>query len=66
VAVVLLPRATGSVDLPGQPKMTLEQLIQSAVAFNPAQSSRARRSSLPSGGKAHASTWTGLVFQVAW
>jgi hypothetical protein len=61
---VVLPRATGWVDLPGQPRMTLEQ-ASNRGAFNPAQSSRARRSCRFLREARRTSSVDGIVFEVA-
>jgi len=61
---VILPRARGTVEIPGQPKMTLEDAIRSGRTQPSAELSGAQQMALPSGGKARMEI-DGLVFQVA-
>ena len=61
---VILPRATGTVEIPGQPKMTLEDAVRSGRTQPCAELSGAQQMALPSGGKARMEI-DGLVFQVA-
>jgi hypothetical protein len=61
---VILPRAKGTVEIPGQPKMTLEDAIRSGRTQPSAELSGAQQMALPSGGKARIEL-DGLVFQVA-
>ena len=61
---VILPRARGTVEIPGQPKMTLEDAVRSGRTQPCAELSGAQQMALPSGGKARMEI-DGLVFQVA-
>jgi hypothetical protein len=61
---VILPRAKGTVEIPGQPKMTLEDAVRSGRTQPSAELSGAQQMALPSGGKARIEL-DGLVFQVA-
>ncbi len=61
---VILPRARGTVEIPGQPKMTLEDAVRSGRVQPCAELSGAYQMALPSGGKARVEV-DGLVFQVA-
>ncbi|MGK4005624.1 AgmX/PglI C-terminal domain-containing protein [Sorangium sp. So ce1036] len=64
VSVVLLPRATGTIEIPGQAKMTLQQAIDTGRAQPSAELSGAYQMALPSGGKAKIEL-DGIAFQVA-
>lgn len=64
VYVVLLPRATGTIELPGQPKMTVQQAIESGKTQPCAELSGAQQMALPSGSKARIEV-DGLIFQVS-
>jgi hypothetical protein len=61
---VILPRARGTVEIPGQPKMTLEEAIRSGRTQPSSELSGAQQMALPPGGKARMEI-DGLVFQVA-
>lgn len=60
---VILPRASGVIELPGQSKMTLEQAIQSGNVQPCAELSGAHQIALPAGAKARMEVG-GIVFQV--
>src|SRR5258706_5362593 len=64
ISFVILPRARGTVEIPGQPKMTLEDAVRSGRTQPCAELSGAQQMALPSGGKARMEI-DGLVFQVA-
>src|SRR5262245_29989007 len=64
VYVVLLPRARGTIEIAGQPKMTIEQAIQSGKAQPCAELSGAMQMPLPNGSKAKIEL-DGLIFQVS-
>jgi hypothetical protein len=64
VAVVLLPRARGTIELPGQPKMTVQQAIESGKAQPCSELSGAMQMPLPNGAKAKIEL-DGLIFQVS-
>ena len=64
VAVVLLPRATGTVEIAGQPKMTVQQAIETGRAQPCAELSGAHQISLPNGSKARIEVGN-IVFQVS-
>ncbi|AKT39666.1 AgmX/PglI C-terminal domain-containing protein [Chondromyces crocatus] len=64
VSVVLLPRATGTIELPGQPKITLQQAIDTGRAQPCAELSGAYQVALPSGSKARVEL-DGLIFQIS-
>ena len=64
VSVVLLPRATGTIELAGQPKMTLQQAIEAGRAQPCAELSGAYQVALPSGAKAKVEL-DGITFQVS-
>jgi pSer/pThr/pTyr-binding forkhead associated (FHA) protein len=61
---VILPRARGTIEIPGQPKMTLEEAVRSGRTQPSAELSGAQQIALPSGAKARMEI-DGLVFQVA-
>jgi hypothetical protein len=64
VSFVILPRAKGTVELPGQAKMTLDEAVKSGRTQPCAELSGAQQMLLPSGAKARIEV-DGLVFQVA-
>jgi FHA domain len=64
VSVVLLPRATGTIELPGQPKITLQQAIDTGRTQPCSELSGAYQLALPSGAKAKIEL-DGIVFQVS-
>jgi hypothetical protein len=64
VSVVLLPRAQGTIEIAGQPKMTVQQAIDSGRTQPCAELSGAHQISLPSGSKAKIEL-NGLIFQVS-
>jgi hypothetical protein len=61
---VILPRARGTVEIPGQPKMTLEDAVRSGRTQPSAELSGAQQMALPPGAKARMEL-DGLIFQVA-
>jgi hypothetical protein len=64
VSVVLLPRAQGTIEIAGQPKMSVQQAIDSGRTQPCAELSGAHQISLPSGSKAKIEL-NGLIFQVS-
>lgn len=64
ISFVILPRARGTVEIPGQPKMTLEDAVRSGRTQPSSELSGAQQMALPPGGKARMEI-DGLVFQVA-
>ncbi len=64
ISFVILPRARGTVEIPGQPRMTLEEAVRNGRTQPCAELSGAQQMALPSGGKARMEV-DGLVFQVA-
>ncbi|MBK9265563.1 MAG: FHA domain-containing protein [Polyangiaceae bacterium] len=64
VSVVLLPRAKGTIELAGQPKMTVQQAIDSGKTQPCAELSGAFQVPLPPGSKAKIDV-DGLIFQVS-
>jgi hypothetical protein len=64
ISVVLLPRATGTIEIAGQPKMTVQQAIESGRTQPCAELSGAHQIALPNGSKAKIEL-DGLVFQVS-
>jgi hypothetical protein len=64
VSVVLLPRAKGSIEIAGQPKMTVQQAIDSGRTQPCAELSGAFQLALPAGSKARVEL-DGLIFQVS-
>ena len=64
VSVVLLPGSSGSIELPGQAKISLEQAVQQGLAQPCAEFGSARQVALPSGARASV-TVGGMTFQVA-
>lgn len=64
VNVVLLPRATGTVEINGQ-TMTLEEVVAAGRAQPCAELSGAHQLSLPNGAKARIILDNGLIFQVS-
>ncbi len=64
VFAVLLPRAKGSIELPGQPKMSLDEAIATGRAQPCPEMSGAHQIALPAGGRARVEI-DGLVFQTA-
>ncbi|APR78091.1 Hypothetical protein A7982_03438 [Minicystis rosea] len=63
VAVVIPQRATGTIELPGQPKMTVQEAIQQGKTQPCAELSGAYQMPLPAGSKAKIEVG-GLTFQV--
>jgi hypothetical protein len=63
VSVVIPQRATGTIELPGQPKMTVQQAREGGRMQPSAELSGAMQMSLPAGAKAKIEL-EGLVFQV--
>ena len=63
VNLVLLPKATGTIELPGQGKLTIEEAIRSGKAQPCAELSGAHQIALPGGAKARMEV-AGFVFQV--
>src|SRR5215471_6715537 len=64
ISFVILPRARGTVEIPGQPKMSLEDAIRSGRTQPSSELSGAQQMALPPGAKARMEI-DGLVFQVA-
>ena len=64
VFVVLLPRATGTIEIFGQPKMTVQQAIDSGRTQPCAELSGAMQMALPAGSKAKIEV-SGIVFQIS-
>ena len=64
VYVVLLPRARGTIEIAGQPKMTIQQAIESGKTQPCAELSGAMQMPLPNGSKAKIEL-DGLIFQVS-
>jgi hypothetical protein len=65
-SLVILPRATGSVDIPGQGKVSFQDLIASGRARQSSHLSGAHEFELPAGAKARMELeHTGLVFEVS-
>ncbi|UQA58221.1 AgmX/PglI C-terminal domain-containing protein [Polyangium aurulentum] len=64
VNVVLLPRAKGTIEFAGQPKMTVQQVIDSGKTQPCAELSGAFQVALPAGSKARIEL-DGLIFQVS-
>jgi hypothetical protein len=64
VSVVLLPRAKGTIEIAGQPKMTIQQALDSGKTQPCAELSGAHQMSLPPGSKAKIEV-DGLIFQVS-
>lgn len=64
VNVVLLPRAKGMIELPGQPKMKIDEAIQQGRVQACAELSGAHQVSLPPGAKVRMEV-DNLIFQVA-
>jgi FHA domain-containing protein len=52
VAAVIPPRATGTVELPGKPKMTVEEAIKQGLAGPCSEMQGAHQIELPTGGRA--------------
>lgn len=64
-SLVILPRTTGTVDIPGQPKATLHDLVQSGRARPSSELSGAYEFDLPPGTKARMELEGGVAFQIA-
>jgi hypothetical protein len=65
-SLVILPRSNGTVDIPGQGKISLQDLIASGRARPSGQLSGAHEFELPAGAKARMELeHSGLVFEVA-
>lgn len=65
-ALVMLPRSTGTVEIPGQGTMTFQELISSGRARSSAEMSGAHEFELPANAKAKMELeGTGLVFEVS-
>src|SRR5689334_3951163 len=64
IQLVILPQARGTLEIPGQPEMTLEDAIRSGRTEALAEPIGARQIPLPAGGKARMEMG-GLIFQVA-
>ncbi|MFO0675673.1 MAG: AgmX/PglI C-terminal domain-containing protein [Polyangiaceae bacterium] len=64
-ALVILPRATGWVDIPGQGKVSFDDLISSGRARQSSEISGGHDFDLPAGAKARMAIDGGLVFQVS-
>jgi len=63
INLVLLPKATGTIEIPGQGKLTIEEAIQSGKAQRCAELSGAHQIALPGGSKARMEL-DGIAFQV--
>ena len=63
-ALVILPRTTGWVDIPGQGKKSLQDLISANLARQSHELSGAYEFQIPPGGKARMELPTGIAFQV--
>lgn len=63
IHLVMLPRATGTIEIPGQPKMTLEQALQSGKVQPCPELAGAHQLALPAGAKAKMEIG-GIVFQI--
>jgi hypothetical protein len=64
-AIVILPRTTGTVEIPGQPKITIQDLISSGRARPSSEISGGHEFELPAGAKVKMELETGLAFQVS-
>ncbi|MBK6461392.1 MAG: AgmX/PglI C-terminal domain-containing protein [Myxococcales bacterium] len=64
-ALVIFPRATGAVEIPGQGKVTFQELIASGRARPSSELSGGHEFDLPAGAKARMELEGGLVFQVS-
>lgn len=64
ISFVILPRSTGVLELPGQAKTSLEDVVASGKAQSCPELSGAHQVTLPAGGKARMELG-GLVFQVS-
>ncbi len=64
-ALIVLPRTTGTVDIPGQGKITLHDLVQAGRARPSSELSGAYEFELPAGAKARMELEGGLTFQVS-
>jgi hypothetical protein len=64
VAAVLFPRSKGTIELPGQPRMTVEEAIATAKATPCPEMAGAHQIALPAGARARIEL-DGLVFQTA-
>src|SRR6185436_8435120 len=64
VSVVLLPRAKGTIELPGQPKLTVQQAIDTGKTQPCSELSGAHQMALPAGSKAKIEL-DGITFQVS-
>ena len=62
--LVILPRSAGTIEIAGQGKMTLEDLVTSGKARPSSELSGAHEFDLPAGAKARMELEGGLVFQV--
>ena len=63
-SLVILPRSRGTIEIPGQGKMMLEDLVTSGKARPSSELSGAHEFDLPPGSKARMEMDGGLVFQV--
>ncbi len=63
-SLVILPRSKGTIEIPGQGKVTLEELVTSGKARPSSELSGAHEFDLPVGAKARMEVEGGLVFQV--
>jgi hypothetical protein len=64
ISVVLPPGATGTIEIPGQPKVTVQQAIESGRAQPCSELSGAHQMTLPNGSRAKIEL-RGLTFQVS-
>ncbi len=63
-SLVILPRSKGTIEIPGQGKMMLEDLVSSGKARPSSELSGAHEFDMPAGAKARMEMEGGLVFQV--
>jgi len=64
-SLVILPRTTGWIEIPGQGKKSLADLVSSGAARASSELSGAHEFSIPAGGKARMELPTGIAFQVS-
>jgi hypothetical protein len=64
VSVVLLPRAKGTIEIPGQPKITIQQAIDTGRAQPCLELAGAHQMPLPAGSKAKIEV-DGITFQIS-
>lgn len=64
VAAVVLPRSTGTIEVPGQPTMTIQEAIDGGKTQPCAELSGAQQIPLPAGAKARIEL-DGIIFEIA-